>query len=192
MCVLANFDNRFNDRLAIQDITNYFLKSDLVLTYFFLQAGIGFTTILHDRPTVANALESLRANVLEVYSGQFIWLRHQVNTSHWSLLLLSGGFKKPRELTWVIAFTLGIYSVSFGATGSSSLAYEQGWDWMLEIVSGDQIAYPSLVELSQDCVPVVGRTWVEKSTTGLQTSQMSRLLMVVLTRSRCIFDLSIC
>ena len=69
MCVLANFDNRFNDRLAIQDITNYFLlKSGLVLTDFFLLAGTGFALTFYNRPTVADALESVRAVLVEVYS----------------------------------------------------------------------------------------------------------------------------
>ena len=69
MCVLVAIDNRFNDRLAIQDIVNYFFSTGgLVLTYFFLLAGTGFALTFYNRPTVADALESVRAVLVEVYS----------------------------------------------------------------------------------------------------------------------------
>jgi cytochrome b6 len=36
---------------------------------------------------------------------------------------LTGGFKKPRELTWVTGVTLAVVTVSFGVTG-----YSLPWD----------------------------------------------------------------
>ena len=67
-----------------------------------------------------------------------------------------------RDLAWVI---LAVCAVSFSVAGSSSLAYEQGWDWMLEIISD-----------VRDCRPV-GWTSVQKGSHK--------------TVAECFFDLSV-
>ena len=86
-------------------------------------------------------------------------------------LYLTGGFKKPRELTWVTTVPLAVCSVSFGLTGRVSLVYDQGRYWTLQFVFG------------LDCIPD-GWTIVEKGShmscevsyrIGLHTRWMYRL-----------------
>ena len=63
---------------------------------------------------------------------------------------LTGGFKKPRELTWVTGVILASVTVSFGVTGYS-LPWDQVGYWACKIVTGVPNAIPvvgdSLVEL---------------------------------------------
>jgi len=42
---------------------------------------------------------------------------------HVSRVYLTGGFKKPRELTWISGVILSVLTVSFGLTG-----YSLPWD----------------------------------------------------------------
>ena len=160
----------FNDRLAIQDIANditskyvpphvniFYCFGGLVLTCFLLQAGTGFALTFYYRPTVADALESVRAVMVEVHSGWLIRSSHRWGASlmilclllHVCRVYLTGGFKKPRELTWVTGVTLAVCAVSFGVTGYS-LPYDQVGYWALRIVSG-----------VPDCIPGIGSLLVE-------------------------------
>ena len=54
---------------------------------------------------------------------------------------LTGGFKKPRELTWVVGVMLAVTTVSFGVTGYS-LPWDQVGYWAVNIVSGVPAAIP--------------------------------------------------
>jgi cytochrome b6 len=62
---------------------------------------------------------------------------------------LTGGFKRPRELTWITGVTMAVITVSFGVTGYS-LPWDQLGYWAVKIVSGVPAA-----------VPVVGDFMVE-------------------------------
>jgi len=70
---------------------------------------------------------------------------------------LTGGFKKPRELTWITGVILGVLTVSFGVTGYS-LPWDQVGYWACKIVTGVPEAIPvvgsSLVELLRGDVSV--------------------------------------
>jgi quinol-cytochrome oxidoreductase complex cytochrome b subunit len=68
---------------------------------------------------------------------------------HVCRVYLTGGFKKPREVTWISGVALAVCTVSFGVTGYS-LPYDQVGYWALRIVSG-----------VPDCIPVVGQVLVE-------------------------------
>jgi cytochrome b6 len=57
---------------------------------------------------------------------------------------LTGGFKKPRELTWVTGCLLGVVTASFGVTGYS-LPWDQVGYWACKIVTG-----------VPDSIPIVG------------------------------------
>ena len=54
---------------------------------------------------------------------------------------LTGGFKRPRELTWVTGVTMAVITVSFGVTGYS-LPWDQVGYWAVKIVSGVPAAIP--------------------------------------------------
>merc|ERR1712228_371954 len=62
---------------------------------------------------------------------------------------LTGGFKKPRELTWVTGVVMAVITVSFGVTGYS-LPWDQIGYWAVKIVSG-----------VPDAIPLVGPFIVE-------------------------------
>jgi cytochrome b6 len=54
---------------------------------------------------------------------------------------LTGGFKKPRELTWLTGIVLAVLTVSFGVTGYS-LPFDQTGYWAIRIVTGVPDALP--------------------------------------------------
>jgi quinol-cytochrome oxidoreductase complex cytochrome b subunit len=57
--------------------------------------------------------------------------------------LLTGGFKRPRELTWVTGVTMAVCTVSFGVTGYS-LPWDQVGYWAVKIVTGVQMLFQLL------------------------------------------------
>jgi cytochrome b6 len=68
---------------------------------------------------------------------------------HVCRVYLTGGFKKPRELTWVTGVALASLTVSFGVTGYS-LPWDQVGYWAVKIVTG-----------VPDAIPVIGSFVVE-------------------------------
>ena len=68
---------------------------------------------------------------------------------HVCRVYLTGGFKKPRELTWVTGVILATLTVSFGVTGYS-LPWDQVGYWAVKIVTG-----------VPDAIPIVGGFIVE-------------------------------
>ncbi|KAJ7941311.1 Cytochrome b6 [Quillaja saponaria] len=62
---------------------------------------------------------------------------------------LTGGFKKPRELTWVTGVVLAVLTASFGVTGYS-LPRDQIGYWAVKIVTG-----------VPEAIPVIGSSVVE-------------------------------
>ena len=72
---------------------------------------------------------------------------------------LTGGFKQPRELTWMTGVVLSVLTISFGVTGYS-LPYDQVGYWALRIVSG-----------VPDAIPMVGSTVVDIIRGGASVGQ---------------------
>jgi cytochrome b6 len=72
---------------------------------------------------------------------------------------LTGGFKKPRELTWVTGVILASVTVSFGVTGYS-LPWDQIGYWACKIVTG-----------VPEAIPVVGTPLVELLRGGASVGQ---------------------
>jgi cytochrome b6 len=60
---------------------------------------------------------------------------------HTFRVYLTGGFKNPRELTWITGVILAVITVSFGVTGYS-LPWDQIGYWAVKIVSGVPEAIP--------------------------------------------------
>ena len=54
---------------------------------------------------------------------------------------LTGGFKRPRELTWITGVVMAVITVAFGVTGYS-LPWDQVGYWAVKIVSGVPAAIP--------------------------------------------------
>jgi len=105
------------------------------------------------RPSVVDAFASVEYIMTSVNFGWLIRSIHRWSASMMVLMMvlhvfrvyLTGGFKKPRELTWVTGVTLAVVTVSFGVTGYS-LPWDQVGFWACKIVTGVPAAVPVIGE----------------------------------------------
>nr|YP_010338465.1 cytochrome b6 [Rhodaphanes brevistipitata]UNJ18415.1 cytochrome b6 [Rhodaphanes brevistipitata] len=160
----------FEERLEIQaiadDITSkyvpphvniFYCFGGIVFTCFIMQVASGFAMTFYYRPTVTEAFSSVEYIMTDVNFGWLIRSIHRWSASmmvlmiilHSSRVYLTGGFKRPRELTWVTGVLLAVLTVSFGVTGYS-LPWDQVGYWAVKIVTG-----------VPDAIPVVGSNLVE-------------------------------
>ena len=95
------------------------------------------------KPTVTQAYSSVSYLMTDVSFGWLIRSVHRWSASMMVLMLilhvfrvyLTGGFKRPRELTWVTGVVMAVITVAFGVTGYS-LPWDQVGYWAVKIVSG--------------------------------------------------------
>jgi cytochrome b6 len=114
-----------------------------------IQFATGFAMTFYYKPTVAEALSSVQYIMNEVNFGWLIRSVHRWSASMMVLMMilhvfrvyLTGGFKKPRELTWVTGVVLAVITVTFGVTGYS-LPWDQVGYWAVKIVSGVPASIP--------------------------------------------------
>jgi cytochrome b6 len=152
----------FEERLEIQGIADdistkyvpphvniFYCLGGITLVCFVIQIATGFAMTFYYKPTVAEALSSVQYIMNEVNFGWLIRSIHRWSASMMVLMMilhvfrvyLTGGFKKPRELTWVTGVVLAVITVSFGVTGYS-LPWDQVGYWAVKIVSGVPAAIP--------------------------------------------------
>nr|YP_009164346.1 PetB [Bupleurum falcatum]YP_009271934.1 PetB [Carthamus tinctorius]YP_009433449.1 PetB [Bupleurum boissieuanum]YP_009942788.1 cytochrome b6 [Bupleurum dracaenoides]YP_010033166.1 cytochrome b6 [Bupleurum euphorbioides]YP_010134536.1 cytochrome b6 [Bupleurum commelynoideum]YP_010134623.1 cytochrome b6 [Bupleurum sikangense]YP_010172451.1 PetB [Bupleurum angustissimum]YP_010172534.1 PetB [Bupleurum scorzonerifolium]YP_010172618.1 PetB [Bupleurum bicaule]YP_010194076.1 cytochrome b6 [Bupl len=160
----------FEERLEIQaiadDITSkyvpphvniFYCLGGITLTCFLVQVATGFAMTFYYRPTVTDAFASVQYIMTEANFGWLIRSVHRWSASMMVLMMilhvfrvyLTGGFKKPRELTWVTGVVLGVLTASFGVTGYS-LPRDQIGYWAVKIVTG-----------VPEAIPVIGSPLVE-------------------------------
>uniref|UniRef100_A0A251VQ35 Cytochrome b6 n=1 Tax=Helianthus annuus TaxID=4232 RepID=A0A251VQ35_HELAN len=160
----------FEERLEIQaiadDITSkyvpphvniFYCLGGITLTCFLVQVATGFAMTFYYRPTVTDAFASVQYIMTEANFGWLIRSVHRWSASMMVLMMilhvfrvyLTGGFKKPRELTWVTGVVLAVLTASFGVTGYS-LPWDQIGYWAVKIVTG-----------VPDAIPVIGSPLVE-------------------------------
>ena len=177
---MSNVYDWFQERLEIQaiadDITSkyvpphvniFYCLGGITLTCFIVQVATGFAMTFYYRPTVTEAFASVEYIMTKVNFG---WLLRSVH--RWSARMrvlnmilhvcrvyLTGGFKKPRELTWVTGVALASVTVSFGVTGYS-LPWDQVGYWACKIVTG-----------VPEAIPVVGSLLVEVLRGGVSVGQ---------------------
>nr|QUE28448.1 PetB [Porphyrostromium boryanum]QUE28672.1 PetB [Porphyrostromium japonicum]QUE29811.1 PetB [Erythrotrichia carnea] len=170
----------FEERLEIQaiadDITSkyvpphvniFYCFGGIVFTCFIMQVASGFAMTFYYRPTVAEAFSSVEYIMTSVNLGWLIRSVHRWSASmmvltmilHSFRVYLTGGFKRPRELTWVTGVLLAVLTVSFGVTGYS-LPWDQVGFWAVKIVTG-----------VPDAIPVVGTNIVELLRGGVSVGQ---------------------
>ena len=170
----------FQERLEIQaiadDITSkyvpphvniFYCLGGITLTCFIIQVATGFAMTFYYRPTVTEAFASVEYLMTEVNFGWLIRSVHRWSASmmvlnmilHVCRVYLTGGFKKPRELTWVTGVALASVTVSFGVTGYS-LPWDQVGYWACKIVTG-----------VPDAIPVVGGLLVQVLRGGVSVGQ---------------------
>ena len=174
----------FEERLEIQsiadDILSKFVPSHvnvfycfggIVFTSFLIQVSSGFTLSLYYQPTVIEAFASVKFILLKVNLGWFIRSIHRWSAGvmvltlilHVSRVYLTGGFKKPRELTWVSGVILAVLTVSFGLTGYS-LPWDQIGYWACKTVT----ATPQSID---DLLPGWGTLFVKVFRGGYSVGQ---------------------
>ncbi|KAI9703464.1 MAG: hypothetical protein M1812_008334 [Candelaria pacifica] len=126
----------FEERLEIQSIADDITTTGFAMTFYY-------------RPTVAEAFASVQYIMTDVNFGWLIRSIHRWSASmmvlamilHTFRVYLTGGFKKPRELTWVTGVVMAVCTVSFGVTGYS-LPWDQVGYWAVKIVTGVPDAIP--------------------------------------------------
>jgi len=177
---MSNVYDWFQERLEIQaiadDITSkyvpphvniFYCLGGITLTCFIVQVATGFAMTFYYRPTVTEAFASVQYIMTQVNFGWLISSVHRWSASmmvlnmilHVCRVYLTGGFKKPRELTWVTGVALASVTVSFGVTGYS-LPWDQVGYWACKIVTG-----------VPDAIPVVGSLVVGLLRGGVSVGQ---------------------
>ena len=177
---MSNVYDWFQERLEIQaiadDITSkyvpphvniFYCLGGITLTCFIVQVATGFAMTFYYRPTVTEAFASVEYIMTEVNFGWLIRSVHRWSASmmvlnmilHVCRVYLTGGFKKPRELTWVTGVALASVTVSFGVTGYS-LPWDQVGYWACKIVTG-----------VPDAIPIVGDLVVQVLRGGVSVGQ---------------------
>jgi cytochrome b6 len=172
--------NWFEERLEIQSIADdisskyvpphvniFYCFGVIVFTLFLVQVATGFAMTFYYRPSVADAFASIEYLMTQVNFGWLIRSIHRWSASMMVLMMilhvfrvyLTGGFKKPRELTWMTGVILASVTVSFGVTGYS-LPWDQIGYWACKIVTG-----------VPDAIPVVGGQLVELLRGGTSVGQ---------------------
>jgi cytochrome b6 len=170
----------FNDRLEVgalaEDITSkyvpphvniFYCLGGITLVCFLIQFATGFAMTFYYKPSVTEAFDSVRYIMTDVNFGWLIRSVHRWSASMMVLMMilhtfrvyLTGGFKKPRELTWITGVILAVITVVFGVTGYS-LPWDQVGYWAVKIVSG-----------VPDAIPVIGGTLVELLRGGQSVGQ---------------------
>ena len=177
---MSNVYDWFQERLEIQaiadDITSkyvpphvniFYCLGGITLTCFIVQVATGFAMTFYYRPTVTEAFASVEFIMTEVNFGWLIRSVHRWSASmmvlnmilHVCRVYLTGGFKKPRELTWVTGVALASVTVSFGVTGYS-LPWDQVGYWACKIVTG-----------VPEAIPIVGGLIVQVLRGGVSVGQ---------------------
>ena len=177
---MSNVYDWFQERLEIQaiadDITSkyvpphvniFYCLGGITLTCFIVQVATGFAMTFYYRPTVTEAFASVEYIMTQVNFGWLIRSVHRWSASmmvlnmilHVCRVYLTGGFKKPRELTWVTGVALASVTVSFGVTGYS-LPWDQVGYWACKIVTG-----------VPDAIPIVGDLVVKVLRGGVSVGQ---------------------
>jgi cytochrome b6 len=177
---MSNVYDWFQERLEIQaiadDITSkyvpphvniFYCLGGITLTCFIVQVATGFAMTFYYRPTVTEAFASVEYIMTQVNFGWLIRSVHRWSASmmvlnmilHVCRVYLTGGFKKPRELTWVTGVALASVTVSFGLTGYS-LPWDQVVYWACNIVTG-----------VPDAIPIVGELLVQVLRGGVSVGQ---------------------
>ncbi len=103
----------------------------VALFLFLVQAFTGVLLSLNFAPTSSEAYDSLQYIVREVTGGRVIRGLHYWGASmmvvvlvlHMIQVFLSGAYKRPREVTWMIGVVLLLTTLAFGLTG-----YLLPWD----------------------------------------------------------------
>jgi cytochrome b6 len=130
----------------------------LVFTAFIIQAATGVAMTFYYVPDVSRALLSVESLAYSVTNGWIMRSMHRWTASlmvmflvlHVFRVYLTGGFKKPREFTWITGIVLAVITVSFGVTGYSLPFPTRRVIGPFALSLGSQMPYLSLDRSSSD------------------------------------------
>jgi quinol-cytochrome oxidoreductase complex cytochrome b subunit len=109
----------------------YFCLGGITFFLFVVQGITGILLSLYYRPTPEHAYESILFIMNNVRFGWLVRSIHSWSASlmvatcigHMVRVYVTGSYKNPRELNWVVGMMLGILTLGFGFTG-----YLLPWD----------------------------------------------------------------
>lgn len=138
----------------------FYCLDGIVLMALVSQFTSGLLLTFYFTPTMVDAFHSVDPIELSGHNG---WLKRSIHRwasnlmllavlLHLSRVYLTGGFKKPRELSWVSGALLALIALAFGVSGYS-LPWDQIGFWALQIVS-------AVPETTDDFLPGVGSSIV--------------------------------
>lgn len=151
-------EERIELQPLVDDITTKFVPphvnifyclGGLTLTCFLVQVATGFALTFYYTPLVEGAFSSVLRIEEEINFGWLIRAMHKWSASllvmfmilHVFRVYLTGGFKAPRELTWISGLILAAIIASFGVTGYT-LPWDQVGYWACVIVSSVPSSLP--------------------------------------------------
>ena len=119
---------------------------------FLVHASSGLALTIYFRSIVVEAFRSVESIIEYVGVSWLVWSTHrwssgimfQMIVLHVSRVYFTGGFKKPREATWISGVFLAVITISFGVTGYS-LPWGQVGFWVCKIVAATPEATDGLV-----------------------------------------------
>ena len=134
----------------------FYCLGGIVLMGFVVQFASGLLLTFYFTPTVIDACSSVHLLERWAHDGWFYRSLHRWASNfillaillHSSRVSLAGGFRKPRELTWISGAFLALFTLAFGVSGYS-LPWDQVGFWALQIVS-------ALPEAVDDFAPGAG------------------------------------
>lgn len=112
-------------KLLPKNIGWFHTLGSMSLFLFVSQVVTGILLLVYYRPTEQEAFESVKFIMTKAYMG---WLIREIHAWGSNLMIIivflhmlrtfiSGSYKKPRELTWLIGVILFILTLTFGFTG---------------------------------------------------------------------------
>ena len=172
-------EERFEFQCIADDILAKFVPAHINIFYcfggimltFLFQVVTGFALTIYYHPTIVEAYLSMQVILLQSSFGWLIRSIHRWSSAMMSLFIIlhvarvyfTGGFKKPREVTWISGLVLALLTFAFGVTG-----YSLPWDriayWACKIVT-------SVPETFDSLIPGVGKFLVLALRGGLWVNQ---------------------
>nr|YP_003795329.1 cytochrome b6 [Chromera velia]ADJ66571.1 cytochrome b6 [Chromera velia] len=133
----------FSTKFVPPHVNIFYCLGGITFISLLIQIATGAAMTFYYKPSVVDALSSVDAIMNSINFGWLVRSLHKWSASmmvlsmilHIFRVFITGGFKAPRELTWVTGVLLAILTVSFGVTGYS-LPWDQVGYWACKIVTG--------------------------------------------------------
>jgi len=148
---LQGISDDLSSKYVAPHVNLFYCIGGLTLTCFLLQVASGFSLSLLYRPSLSAAFSAVSYITIFSPCGWMLRSLHSWGASamilglllHLTRVYLTGGFKSPREITWLSGVALSSLSVSSSSTGYS-LPWDQVGFWACKILTSLPTAIPYL------------------------------------------------